>query len=99
MRKSWLEKKSNEKGFLKPKYFGPCNIIGILGNKCYQLVYRGTLFVRNEYHIKPYKGTISARLEEQSQRDTSITSRPPILSDNGRYPRRERARTHHFGYT
>ena len=51
-----MVKKNDNQGLLKPRYEGPCKIQSIYHGKQYTLVKSGKPILRNEKHLKLFKG-------------------------------------------
>ena len=91
-----MVKSVKEKGLLRPKFFGPCKVVQYCGKKVYELCYKGKLFLRNQFHLKPFSSVQSHMKNRGKDHSESNSCRDQTIPTR-RYPERQRMSVKRYG--
>lgn len=96
-------KNEEQRGFMVPRFLGPCHIKEILSPKTYRVQYNNKIFIKNEKQMKIFNGKLERNSKSRSI-ETSILSKQhfiteqPIRSENPRRTTRNLVTVQRYGY-
>ena len=59
-------------GLMKPRYVGPCRVIEVVSGSTYKVEYKGSIILRNDYHLKRFNGKNKSIISESNESILSI---------------------------